>query len=236
MSHPDADRLALLALGEDMDAEERAHITACRACTDDLAALSAAVLVGRATLDVGELESPPESVWTRIRAEISAVPDASAPPPDAPVAPAAPARRQSRSRMLFTLAASVAVLLVLVGVGLIVRPAAPVVLAAASLDAFPAHPGAHGDAEVEEVDGARVLSVSVSGETAGDERREVWLITADATDLVSLGTLVGDRGDFRVPDDVDLDRFVLVDVSVEPDDGDPGHSGDSIVRGELRRA
>jgi len=33
--------------------------------------------------------------------------------------------------------------------------------------------------------------------------------------------------------DVDLKNYVLVDVSQEPVDGDPNHSGDSIVRGEL---
>ncbi len=40
-------------------------------------------------------------------------------------------------------------------------------------------------------------------------------------------------GTFEVPDDVDLDRFDVVDVSVEPDDGDPTHSGASILRGDL---
>ncbi len=233
MSHPDPDRLALFALGEQIESDERAHIAACPTCTDDVAALSAAVLVGRATLDVGELETPPESVWERIRAEVAA--PASVPRADPPSTPRTASRRPAR-RSLFTLVASVAVLLVLVGIGLLVRPGTPVVLAAAALDAFPEHPGARGTAEVEEVDGHRTLTVSLADDAQAGERREVWLITADATDLVSLGTLDGDRGDFRVPDDVDLDRFVLVDVSVEPDDGDPGHSGDSIVRGELRRA
>jgi hypothetical protein len=36
-----------------------------------------------------------------------------------------------------------------------------------------------------------------------------------------------------VPADVDLRDYVLVDVSQEPLDGNPAHSGDSIVRGQL---
>ena len=65
------------------------------------------------------------------------------------------------------------------------------------------------------------------GSTAG------WYITADASALVSLGILEGSEGVFDVPDDVDLADYVLVDISQEPEDGDPAHSGDSIVRGEL---
>jgi hypothetical protein len=36
-----------------------------------------------------------------------------------------------------------------------------------------------------------------------------------------------------VPDGVDTAEFPVVDVSAEADDGDPAHSGDSIVRGTL---
>ena len=66
-----------------------------------------------------------------------------------------------------------------------------------------------------------------------DSNREVWLITEDATEIISLGMLEGQTGEFVVPDAVDLREFVLVDVSDEPVDGDPTHSGDSIVRGAL---
>jgi hypothetical protein len=46
--------------------------------------------------------------------------------------------------------------------------------------------------------------------------------------------LHGESGTFAVPAGLDLDRFRLVDVSDEPRDGNPAHSGDSIVRGALR--
>jgi hypothetical protein len=53
----------------------------------------------------------------------------------------------------------------------------------------------------------------------------------DASGLLSLGLLEGTSGRFAVPAGIDLDQFTLVDVSAEPVDGDPSHSGDSIVRG-----
>ena len=64
--------------------------------------------------------------------------------------------------------------------------------------------------------------------------REVWLIRSDASGLAGLG-LYGSSGRFAVPEGIDLDEFTLVDVSAEPVDGNPAHSGDSIVRGELRK-
>ena len=63
--------------------------------------------------------------------------------------------------------------------------------------------------------------------------REVWLLTEAVDGLISLGLLNGTEGEFIVPDSVDLERFSIVDVSQEPLDGDPTHSGDSIVRGPL---
>jgi hypothetical protein len=84
----------------------------------------------------------------------------------------------------------------------------------------------------EQSDGARVVDVTLTAPDAGGFR-EVWLISSDASQLVSLGVLRGSEGSFTIPDGLDLGRFALVDVSEEPFDGDPAHSGDSIVRGEL---
>jgi hypothetical protein len=233
VSHPDPERLALIALGEPAEPAERAHLDACSACADELTDLAAAVAVGRATVDVGELETPPERVWEGIAAEISAAPAEAAPP--APVATAAPtAARPSRGRMLFALAASVAVLAGVVGAGIALRPTPALEVAEATLDPFPAHPAARGSAIVEEDGDRRVVTVRLEDAEVADGYREVWLITADASALVSLGVLADDEGEFDVPPGIDLQEYVLVDVSVESEDGDPGHSGDSIVRGELR--
>ena len=70
-------------------------------------------------------------------------------------------------------------------------------------------------------------------ESSEDGFREVWLLKPDVSGLVSLGTLAGSSGRFDLPAGLDLDQFSVVDVSEEQFDGDPAHSGDSIVRGPL---
>jgi Anti-sigma-K factor rskA len=61
---------------------------------------------------------------------------------------------------------------------------------------------------------------------------EVWLMDSGAERLVSLGP-VSDRGLYPLPEGLDPDTLPVVDVSLEPLDGDPAHSGDSLVRGTL---
>ncbi|WP_432573792.1 anti-sigma factor [Kineococcus sp. SYSU DK005] len=94
--------------------------------------------------------------------------------------------------------------------------------------------GAGGEATVARVDGHRRLDVGVHDVApAGDGVLEVWLLDPDGG-LLSLGALTGERLDVALPEAVDLSRFRVVDVSREPLDGDPGHSADSVLRGELR--
>jgi hypothetical protein len=115
-------------------------------------------------------------------------------------------------------------------------PVLAVATAEATLEAFPDWPGAGGTAVVDELpDGVRQVSVTVDEAAGtGSGLREVWLITTDGTGLVSVGYLTGAHGRFDVPPGLDLADYRLVDVSAETDDGDPAHSGDSVVRGELR--
>mgnify|MGYP003583247581 FL=1 len=244
MSHLDPERLALVAVGEALTDAEQQHLATCDACSLELAELEHTVAVGRSTVTLGELETPPERVWNRILDEVRSQPEAAASgiPVDVPVV-SSPAvaenqsdqrRKPGRGRMLFALAASIAVVLAIAGVWTFVRTQQPVEIASATLDAFPDHPDAVGTAEVTELsDGERTLTVSIDDFDESAGFREVWLITADASDLVSLGELDGKTGTFVVPADVDLRDFVLVDVSQEPRDGNPAHSGDSIVRGQL---
>lgn len=236
--HPDPERLSLIALGDALSADETAHLATCDDCALELAELEYTVTVGRSTHALGEIEAPPERVWERISDELDLRGPAaavSAPLTDAAAEASAAAPSHGRGmRILVALAASVAAVLAVVGVWSLVRPADPVELASAALGAFPDHPGAAGTAVVtENADGERQVTVELDASEAADGYREVWLITGDASDLVSLGVLEGTEGVFDIPDDVDLSDFVLVDVSQEPDDGDPAHSGDSIVRGEL---
>lgn len=252
MPHIEPERLALFAIGEPVaTSAETEHLGACAACVDDLAALRHVAVAGRASIDVGDLESPPEAVWSRISAELRlgrTSPPATAVPATAPeasprsVAPAAvadsadaaPPRRGALTR-IFALAASLVLVAgVSLGVWAINQGSGLTEVAAATLDPFPDHPGAAGDAVVEErPDGTYAVRVNIDADAAPDTFREVWLITADASALVSLGVMDGTEQTFAVPAGVDLRDYVLVDVSQEPVDGDPAHSGDSIVRGEL---
>ena len=140
--------------------------------------------------------------------------------------------------MLWALAASIALVLVVgAGVWIGFGRLAPTPIATAALEAFPSHPEAVGTAEVEEArDGTRTLIVTLEGEAQADDYREVWLIRNDGAALISVGVLEGTSGSFPIPDGVDLSEYDLVDISFEPIDGDPAHSGDSIVRGQLEFA
>ncbi len=65
---------------------------------------------------------------------------------------------------------------------------------------------------------------------------EVWMIDTDVVGMVSLGNLSGTGGDtarIDLPDTIDHTAFPVIDISVEPLDGDPTHSGQSILRGVL---
>jgi hypothetical protein len=257
MPHIDPERLALFALGEPVATpEESDHLTDCAACVGDLAALRHVAVTGRASIDIGELETPPDSVWARISEELSlgsaktATDAASAAPvttmapapafepaASAPV-PAAPAAKAPRRRLATRIWALAASLVLVAGVGLGVwavnQRVAQTEVAEATLSPFPDHPTAEGTAVVEEQsDGSLAVRVALDADAAPDTFREVWLITADASALVSLGVMEGTEQTFAVPDGIDLHDYVLVDVSQEPNDGDEAHSGDSIVRGEL---
>lgn len=227
--HSDPDDLALIALGEQL---EDPHLATCARCQSELEQLRAVVTTARSVTPEDQPEAPPPQVWDRVVAELGLARDARAGDElDA---------RRSRSRRGFTalVAAAAAVVGIAVGVGGSAllggsdEPAAGTVVASASLTALPDRTGT-GQATVQTVDGERVLSLDVSGLTRADGFYEVWLLDADAQRLVSLGLLDGSTGRFTLPPEVDVTDFPVVDVSIEPVDGDPAHSGDSVVRGIL---
>lgn len=151
------------------------------------------------------------------------------------VVPFEPRRRR---RWVPATAAACAALLVGVAGGVLWerREAEPpeTTVASATLDALPDWQGASGDARVEErPDGRRQVVVTLDAPAPDGTYREVWLLAEDLSGLVSLGVLDGTEGRFDVPDGLDLAQFPVVDVSEEHFDGDPSHSGDSVVRGPL---
>ena len=256
--HLSPEHLALNALGE-TTAEETAHLEECGDCAAEVRALSRVVTAGRAPAAPAaapqELPRPPASVWEGIHARLGlgdAVRqdpfDAPAAAFDAPPAPgvggAAPAasaaldnarrRRARRSLPQILGAAAAAVVLAAAAVWGVSELTADrsEVIAAVDLAPLPAYQDT-GRAEVDQrPDGGRELVVTASGSDASGFR-EVWLIAPDIERMVSLGTMEGTEGRFTIPANLDLDEYPIVDISDEPFDGNPAHSGDSILRGVL---
>jgi len=238
MRHVDPETLALIALGEQIgDDDERTHLSRCPQCTADVAALAATVTVARSVTAADEPAPAPRQVWEGIRSELGLSADLE---PDGRVTPArtTPPVVATRRRSAPWIAAAAAAGVVIGGVGGAwvtgnrTEPAATVV-AEATLDPLPGWEATGGAVVEETEDGVRELVVSFEGGDDVGGYREVWLIDADVTRLVSLGVLVGSTGRFTLPPGVDLVEFPVVDISDEPFDGDPAHSGDSILRGLL---
>jgi len=252
--HIDDETLALLALGEDvLDDAARDHLDVCETCAEAARELTSVASVARTADDV-VLVDPPPRVWDRVRAELDLTDvDVDAPegrarsatattpgpdPEDAP--PAGVVAFAPRRRRTWLPVAAAACLALLVGVAGGVwwerREVEPpeTTVATAELQALPGWDGASGVARVEETpEGRRQVVVTVDAPAPDGTFREVWLLAEDVSGLVSLGVLDGTEGRFDLPDGLDLGEFPLVDVSEEHFDGDPAHSGDSVVRGPL---
>ena len=109
--------------------------------------------------------------------------------------------------------------------------AAPVV--AVDLDPLADNDASGRASVIERPDGTRVLEVELRADDLADRYYEVWLIDEAVEDMVPVGVARAGTVTFELPGGLDLGRFPIVDVSVEPLDGDPTHSGVSVVRGTL---
>ena len=179
-------------------------------------------LAGRLQLEETTWEQPPGDLWDRIAGEVAA--------PPAEVAPIERARRRRRPP-LWVLGAAAAAVLAVVGVAVALdRTDEPSVVASTSLDRL--GPQGSGDAELLDEDGDLVLHVDTEGLDPGAGFLEVWVIDPEVTKLVSLGPSRPD-GNYDLPPGLDPEQFPVVDVSVEPLDGNPAHSGESALRGTL---
>ena len=198
--------------------------------------------------------APPPAVWEAIRAELGLSadlhPDGSRPTPadarpgdrtESNVTPLrAGGRRGAAARLPWLIGAAAAGVLVggagsaLIAAGGADPDEEPSLLARVALDPLPGFEGASGDAAVHQAaDGTRLLVVELAGDTASDGYREVWLIDRDVVRMVILGSLQGSSGTLVSPEGIDLSEYPVVDVSAEPYDGDPLHSGVSVIRGVL---
>lgn len=194
------------------------------------------------------LADPSPAVWDRISADLAHEADVDATAPgraaDASVVDlgARRARRDGR-RLRWAPAAAAAVVGLLVGGGVTwlgLRPqpeppvAAPRVLGDATLGPVTAT-GTEAHAEMlREADGALELRVDVPEVPDAEAGYyEVWLRDADATRLISLGTVTSTSTTLTVPEGIDFARYPVVDVSHEHFDGDPTHSGATLWAGPM---
>ena len=243
-SHLDDEQLALRALGEPLSSTLSDHVQECPRCSAEIDQISAVVAAARTLTDVDQPRQPDPEVWDRIRDELrqDAVPT---PAPSSAATTAATVtsivdRRRRWSTGLLVAASVLGVVaggtLALGAVAMVSDdvPAAPVasVVATTSLAALPDHDGT-GQAEIVDTPTGQELVVYVSHLTSGEGFYEVWLINPDTFEMVGLGALAGDSGRFAIPAGLDLSQYSVVDISIEPFDGDPIHSNDSVVRGEL---
>ncbi|MFI7545356.1 anti-sigma factor [Actinoplanes sp. NPDC049599] len=226
MQHLDPDRLVLLALSEEAaDTDESVHLAECPGCSAEIDELRHVAELGAETQGLRALPPPPERVWAGIEAATTA-----------PVR-RLPQRRQRRWALPVLAAAAAAVLAIAgtVTVQQLTERTEPTpVTARASLSRLGGAPAAAEGAA--EVLGGNRLRLDVRNLPLTTGFYEVWLIDPDdTTKMMAMGSLPKDAVDvvFPLPPNADLNRYRLVDVSAEPNDGDAAHSGKSLLRGTL---
>ncbi len=256
-THCDPEELALAALGERTDIDTD-HLATCDTCQADLASLRRIVRITRSG-DAADVSSPAPWVWEEISTEISA--DATSQRPqdartpvsagqqspiaESPTTEQGPAGSDDtgvvvplRRRSAPWLAAAAAVGVLFGAIGGVVwtqgSNTEPTVVAQASLEPLPGFPS-RGIARVQSTDVGDSVTVDLQGLPATEGYYEVWLLTEDASAMVSLGAVgPGETSTLPLPPGIALDRFRIVDISAEEFDGDPTHSTISVARGDLQ--
>ncbi len=255
MAHVDPDSLADLVLDPaSVAAQVHEHVQGCPECAEVVTSLADV----RRAVGAEPLVAPPAGLRDRVLAEAlaggsrpgTARPGAARPGAARPGAAATPQRDTvvpigRRSAVPLWLASAAAVLALVAGLGVgrwtaddpVAAPdpaPTPAVVASAALTSLDSD-APRGD--VEAFDSSDdVVSVSVRARELGGEPgyHEVWLINVDGKRMVALGILArGDDGTFEVPRRLLDEGYRILDISVEPDDGDPSHSGVSLARGQL---
>ncbi len=228
--HPSDDALVEVALGsEAVDLADAAHVRDCARCHARLAELAEVIALVRDGSGASFAEPSPAG-WSRLAAALEDEPSVVAP---------APHRSRSRLRAVGPWVAGLAAAAVIgIVVGRVTAPSAPAaptetVVAHAALDEIDTT-NVRGEADVVREGSGIRLVVRPDRLEAGPDWLEVWLINRDGKRMVSVGFLSGAGSQAFVIDQRLLDAgYVIVDISQEPLDGNPAHSGHSIVRGTL---
>lgn len=244
MLHLDDESIASAAMGEHLSEGDAAHLSGCTQCTAQVRELRSLATRAGSLSRPGPMLTPPARVWDSIvkdladeggaRGTVGPSPETASPAgPPGGLATVTPIRRFSG----WLVASAAAVGLVVGGIGVSILGNlggdGASVVATAPLTSLVTDASA-GDARVEErADGVRVLVVDTDYHAIPGADLEVWLIDPNVEGMVSLGYLASSHGEFIIPDGYEPEAYPIVDISVEPHDGQPTHSGDSITRGVL---
>jgi anti-sigma-K factor RskA len=184
-----------------------------------------------------ELAAPPPEVWAGIDEAVRS---------DTVVA-MPPASRHS-TRRWWLLAAAAVVALIAAAVVVVAQrhdPEEVVATAVLTHDAATFDPrgaDASATARLLERDGRYEIQLSDAElPTVPDDDLELWLIEPDAQgkpkDIAPVSLISSSKpGVYTVPAGLDPSSHYVVDISIEPRDGDAHHSGQSILRGPLEPA
>lgn len=255
MRHCDPATLSLVSLGEPLSDADRAHLSQCPTCQAQADQNVAVVRAARAITGEDYPSEPPDNVWTSISGELG-LRDDLRPfiPPPGQSEPAenvvslsqwkkhsASLKRRAGGMAVAAAAAGIAVGALGV-VSIQSTDPAQTVLAESALTVVPvadggstvSAPSQTGAATIVEVAGQPFVEVNTSGLPDSGGYYEVWLIKEDLSGMISMGALTaGSQGRFTVPPGIDISEYRIVDVSIEPLDGDPLHSKESMLRGQM---
>lgn len=234
MSHPDDEILADAALGVDeLAPEARQHLERCSTCASAVAELRRTrVLLAQGSTAVpspAAWQSPPSRVWQQVAAATAGTPSGEVTRVDFTT---------TRQRRTWPWAAGMAAaglaLGLLTGRALWNEPpASTTTVAQAELDTLDTRERL-GEAAVVRTDSGIDLRVATTTTLdPGDGYLEVWLINRDGKRMVSVGVLDAGAGTFPISQSLLDQGYLVVDISREPFDEEPEHSGDSLVRGTL---
>jgi hypothetical protein len=240
MTHLNPDRLADRALGTDdpLTAAEEKHLDSCAECRDELAELSRIAELGQNPEHIAPQLVPTEAMWQSIQVQLASQTPATTeaapePAPSSPTVTELPRRTPRPRSWLLVAAAAVVGLIIGVGVTTVAVRDRVEVTSSTALEALPGQTG-QGTAELVSDRGRPELRVQIDAPPTPDRYREVWLINTDGQRMYTLGVLPDD-GTASYPPELagQLQGFTIVDVSIEPYDGNPAHSRESQVRGSL---
>ncbi|HET6757776.1 MAG TPA: anti-sigma factor [Propionibacteriaceae bacterium] len=251
MTHLSSDRLAGGVLGteEAFTEAEQNHLASCAQCSEEFAELGRIADLTRQPEHV-DPQLVPNAVWQSVQAQLGISTAAAATTTSAagtaitataestpPTTLTQRPDRTFRKRRSLLIAALAAAFGLIVGAGIttVATRDRVEVTSRVSLEALPGHTG-HGTAELVTDQGQPELRVQIDAPTTPDRYREVWLINTDGERMYTLGVLPEDgRASYPLPPELagQLQGFTIVDVSIEPYDGNPAHSRDSQVRGVL---